>query len=331
MSKSRLEWKVGLFVVVGLVLLAVLCIEFSKGLNFHKTYNIYLRANNVNGLKSRASVSMSGVQVGTVGDIQLAQGGRSATITLKILKDYTIHKDAAFTVDQAGFLGDMYVSIRPTENKREPFKNGDMADAEKPFNIQEFLGSSGSLIARLEGMAGSLSNVISEVERLVLTPATLTNLAELVANARMLSGEAVTTVHKVNGIIDTNGPVISQVFSNLLDFSAQLSQVSGAATNLLATNAPALAQAVDNIESSTEILKSMMLDIHAGRGPVGTLVRNEQVSADLMEIVKNLSITTSNLNRGGLWGILWHKKEAHSMAPPPAQRKSPMAPKIKGH
>ena len=34
MDKSRLEWKVGLFVFIGLVLLAVLLMQFSKGNTF---------------------------------------------------------------------------------------------------------------------------------------------------------------------------------------------------------------------------------------------------------------------------------------------------------
>jgi len=43
MSKSRLEWKVGLFVLTGLVLLAGLLLEFSKGLTFFQpTRAIYL-------------------------------------------------------------------------------------------------------------------------------------------------------------------------------------------------------------------------------------------------------------------------------------------------
>src|SRR5258708_18729081 len=82
MSKSRLEWKVGLFVFIGLALLAGLLIEFSKGLSlFRPTYEIYLRASNVGGLKPKAAVLMSGVQVGTVANIQLAPDGKSVTIT----------------------------------------------------------------------------------------------------------------------------------------------------------------------------------------------------------------------------------------------------------
>ena len=61
MSKSRLEWKVGLFVIICLGLLAALLIEFSKGASLWKhTYDLKMRAANGNGLKLKAGVLMAG-------------------------------------------------------------------------------------------------------------------------------------------------------------------------------------------------------------------------------------------------------------------------------
>src|SRR5689334_22433588 len=112
MTQSRLEWKVGLFVFIGLALLAALLVEFSKGLTlFRPTYTLYLRADNVGGLKPRAGVMMSGVQVGTVSEIELAPDGKSVVITLRLYKQYAVHKDADFIIDQSGFLGDQFVAI----------------------------------------------------------------------------------------------------------------------------------------------------------------------------------------------------------------------------
>jgi len=55
MEKSHQEIKVGLFVFIGLVLLAVLLIQFSKGTSiFRGTYELHLHASNVGGLKQRA-------------------------------------------------------------------------------------------------------------------------------------------------------------------------------------------------------------------------------------------------------------------------------------
>src|SRR5579859_2918248 len=100
MSKPRLEWRIGLFVFIGLALLAGLLIEFSKGVTFFRpTYAIYLHSSNVGGLKPSAAVLMSGVQVGTVSDIQLAPDGKSVTMTLRLYKQYQIHKDAGFIID----------------------------------------------------------------------------------------------------------------------------------------------------------------------------------------------------------------------------------------
>ena len=81
MSNSRLEWRVGLFVLVGLLLLAALLIQFSKGAAFFRsTYTIILRSENVGGLKPRADVLMSGVRVGSVTAIDLAPDGKTVLI-----------------------------------------------------------------------------------------------------------------------------------------------------------------------------------------------------------------------------------------------------------
>src|SRR2546422_734097 len=108
-NKSHLEWRVGLFVLIGLGLLAVLLLQFSKGTTFFRqTYTILLRAANVGGLKQRASVLMAGVQVGSVSDIRLSPQGTNVNINLRIYSQYQIHKDARFLIEMSGFLGDQY-------------------------------------------------------------------------------------------------------------------------------------------------------------------------------------------------------------------------------
>src|SRR5262249_42945878 len=122
MSKSRLEWRVGVFVLIGLTLVVGPVINFSKGGKFiAKKKNIRMRAANVGGLKKKASVLMSGVQVGVVRDIRLGPQGTNVTIFLSIYQEYKIHKDARFLIEQSGFLGDQYVAIVPTENKGPEF------------------------------------------------------------------------------------------------------------------------------------------------------------------------------------------------------------------
>lgn len=325
MSKSRLEWRVGLFVFIGLALLAALLVEFSKGLTFFRpTYVIYLRASNVGGLKTRAAVLMSGVQVGTVSDIQLDPDGKTVTIKLVLFKQYEIHKDAEFIIDQSGFLGDQFVAIQPTKNEKDPFKDQDHAEAQSPFNLQEFTRTATGFIQRIDETVKKLDEALANVTRLALNPETLTNLAMAVSNLRGFSERALSAADNFNGLLSTNGPAITHSASNLVAFSDRLNQFGDGLNGVLETNRETIRVAVSNIENSSETLKSLLNEVNEGKGLAGELLKDERIANNVSQIVQNLSITTSNLNRLGVWGVLWQHK-THKTTTPAVQQplKSP--------
>ena len=47
MKESRLQWKVGLFVLIGLLLTAALVILLNKGITFTPTYSLRMKTTNV--------------------------------------------------------------------------------------------------------------------------------------------------------------------------------------------------------------------------------------------------------------------------------------------
>lgn len=316
MGKSRLEWKVGLFVLIGLVLLAALLVAFSKGLTFFQpTYTIRLRASNVGGLKPRAGVLMAGVQIGTVSDIRLAPDGKTVTIYLRIFSRHEIRRDATFLIEQSGFLGDVYVGIEPTENKAPPFQNGDLAEAQPPFDLQQFTRNAAGFIARIDETVKNLNDALATVTRVVLNPQTLTNLAVTAANLRSASDRVLLTLDKVNAVVDANAPALSVSSSNLAGFSEKMSRLGDGLNELVATNSPEVRLALKNLESSTEKLNSLLNDVQSGKGLAGELLKSPELAGSVTQIVHNLSITSSNLNRLGLWGILWKHKPSATNAP----------------
>jgi ABC-type transporter Mla subunit MlaD len=319
MKGSRLEWKVGLFVALGLALLVALALGFSKSATLLRPhYTIRLHSSSVGGLKVTAAVLMSGVQVGSVSAIHLAPDGKSVTISLRIFNQYPIHKDALFMIDQSGFLGDQYVAITPTQNAAPLFADGDEAQTEMPFNLVAAMQRVNGFIQRMDDTATNLNSAIADVRRLVLNEQTLTNLAAAVSNFRLLSEHALATVDSLDAVVATNRPALSQSGRNLVAFSEQLNHLASNLDEILATNSADLAWAVKNIDSSTVVLKNLLEDVQAGNGPVGSLLKNAQMSNDLSEITHNLSMTSSNLNRLGLWGILWQHRAPRTNAPAPA-------------
>ena len=79
--------------------------------------------------------------------------------------------------------------------------------------------------------------------------------------------------------------------------------------------------AVKNIESSTEIFKSLLSDLQAGRGLAGSLLKNEELSAGVSQLVSNLTAV-----RG--WNVVPSANSTFTSAtwPPSAWYVYPVAP-----
>jgi len=311
MEQKRLETKVGLFVFVGLVLLAVLLIQFSKGTSlFRGTYTLRLHASNVGGLKQRAAVLLAGVQVGSVSDIQLADDSKSVTILLKIYKNFNIYSDSRFVIEQSGFLGDQYVSVISVSNQPPKLENGSEVECQEPFNLQEVARSAAGFVNRIDDTAQKLDASVTDLRRVVLNVNTLTNFSITMNNMRTVSEQAMGTMGDINAIIATNGSQVSLAVSNVLFFSQELTRMADSINGLLATNTPDINASVQNIKTSTETLDKLMDDLQSGRGLAGAVLQNQQLATNVQAIANNLSIASSNLNRLGLWHFLWHKEPA---------------------
>ncbi|MEY4386789.1 MAG: hypothetical protein RLY20_2072 [Verrucomicrobiota bacterium] len=321
MQKSKIEVKVGVFVLIALALLATLLIIFSKGVTkFSRTYELKLLTTDVGGLKKGSGVLMAGYTVGNVTEIELGENGERVELTLQIQRKYQIRTNAVFVIEQSGFLGDQYVAVYPAADRTARFFNpGETAVCPPPFNLQAVARNAAGFIERIDDTAKRLNAAIDDVRRLVLNEQTLTNLAITVDTMRVTSERARVTVEDIHSLVATNREPIAQSLSNLVVFSAQMEQASGKVGDLVSTNGPAIAAAVKNIESSTVILESLLRDVQSGKGLAGMLLKDQAVAGDVAQITHNLSVTTSNLNRAGLWGILWKQKEPRTNTPAPSQ------------
>jgi phospholipid/cholesterol/gamma-HCH transport system substrate-binding protein len=237
---------------------------------------------------------------------------------LQIYKKFEIYDDARFIIETSGLLGDQYVAIVPTANKGTKYPEGKPPKAEEPFDYGELARSVTSFVPKINEAATNLNGAIRDIRRDLLTEHTLTNLAVALENLRAVTDHASVAVDNLNAVIETNRPALNQSGSNLVVFTERMQGVADQLKGLVETNSPEINAAVKNIESSTEVLKSVLDDVQAGKGLAGKLVKDEELAASVAQIASNLSITTSNLNRLGLWGILWKKK-----VPPP--KKEPHA------
>jgi phospholipid/cholesterol/gamma-HCH transport system substrate-binding protein len=320
MDKSHLERKVGFFIGLGLVLLAGMLIYFSKGASlFHGTYLLKLHATNVGGLKEQSFVQLAGVNVGNVHQIKLDPSGTNVTIELQIYKQFPIYHDARFVIEEAGFLGDHYISVIPTTNNPPVLADGADVLCESPFNLQEVARSAAGFVERLDETAKKIDASVSDLRAQVLNAAVLANFGNTITNLRLVTEQALTTVQDIHNLVGTNRDQVNLVVSNIVFFSAQLNQMGCTASNLLATNGVNLTAATKNIADLTVSAQQLLKDIQAGQGLAGALVQNNQTTTNIQLLAENLSLVSSNLNRFGLWHILWsHPSAATPNAVKPA-------------
>jgi phospholipid/cholesterol/gamma-HCH transport system substrate-binding protein len=324
MSESRLQTKVGLFVFIGLVLLASLLLLFSKGTTFQgPAYVLRLKSSNVGGIKPGASVLLSGVSVGRVSQVELDADGRNVTIYVKILQKYRIYPDARFEIEQFGFLGDQYIAVYPGTGRGRPLEAGAEVPCASPFNMQEAVAKAIETISRVGQAATNLNEAVTDVRRSVLTPETLTSFASAINQFTLLTADALNASSNINAVVAANALPATVAVSNLNSFSSQLTSLGIRLNGFVTNNEADLTAAIKSIEMASGLLTNVLRELQTQSGLAGRLLNDGQLAEQFSQIAQNLAVTSSNLNRSGLWGILWAHKEPRTNAPPPESLRAP--------
>lgn len=114
MKKHKVEFLVGLFVLLALASLAWLTLRVGAGsLPSGDTYLIESRFTNAGGLHAGSSVLLSGVTVGRVEDIRMEPADYSAIVTLRLLSTLRLPSDSMASIKTSGLIGDKFVSLSP--------------------------------------------------------------------------------------------------------------------------------------------------------------------------------------------------------------------------
>jgi phospholipid/cholesterol/gamma-HCH transport system substrate-binding protein len=321
MNNSRLELKVGVFVVVGVALVALLILNFSKGITlFNSTYRLRVVLPNAAGLKPSADVMMAGVSIGKVSAMDLADDGKSVNITIRVLGSHKIRKDAKFHIDALGFLGDQYVAVSaPVDTGLAPtnetvfLQNGDTVKGEATFNM----------VDEARKTMKDLDQAITNVNNTALSTNTLEHFVLAVSNLQVVSEKAVGAAGRAENLLDANTASINSSISNFQALSARLTNTAAELDEIVVTNRDDVRKVVGNLMVASDQFKQIALDLQAGKGPAGSLLKDEKMSAELASVISNANTMTAEfgafgrgLNQRGIWAMLWKPKHTETNSPP---------------
>jgi len=142
-SSGRLKWKLGLFIVIGLVLLVFGLVFIGKQKNlFVSVFPVKAVFNNVSGLKVGNNVRFGGIVVGTVEGIQLLTD-TSVQVNMSIKSEVRkfIKQDASASIGSDGLVGDRVILISPGLMSREQVKDNEVLVSHAPVETEQIMSS----------------------------------------------------------------------------------------------------------------------------------------------------------------------------------------------
>jgi phospholipid/cholesterol/gamma-HCH transport system substrate-binding protein len=136
LSLSR-QMKVGLFLLVGVVVLLSSLFLVGGGRLFKSYAILHAHFDNVQGLSEGSLISLSGVSVGNVDKFVFIPTENKLDVWLKIDADYLprLTENSSVDIRTQGALGDKFIYIIPGSPGGQPLKNGDNIEVAKATDL----------------------------------------------------------------------------------------------------------------------------------------------------------------------------------------------------
>jgi phospholipid/cholesterol/gamma-HCH transport system substrate-binding protein len=141
MKKNAMEMIVGLFFVLGLGAIFILTFRVASlsGAAPGQAYAVSAVFDNIGGLKQGSAVTLAGMRIGRVQDIQMLRESFQAKVLMEIDQRYdNIPADSSATILTAGLLGEQYIGLDPGGDT-QVLADGDSIDLTQSALILERL------------------------------------------------------------------------------------------------------------------------------------------------------------------------------------------------
>lgn len=167
-NKSRLELSVGLFILVGLVIMVFL-VFFIRDFQIVKPgYNFQIIYCFANGIKVGAPVRLAGVDVGEVKSMDIFFDRQSLRTKVKVRvwvrKDAHIPFDSKFWINTLGLLGEKYLEIIPGSDQENLVLKEQSVIGQDPVAMEEITENTKKLVLKLNDTLAEMNDVLAKVK-----------------------------------------------------------------------------------------------------------------------------------------------------------------------
>lgn len=229
------EARVGIFVLLGLIILTYFTFRVSKwGLIAEKGYRLTVDFDTASGLEPKSDVKMAGVPIGKVEEIRLA--GNRARLVLRIRPEVRIPIDSVASIQTQGLLGEKYVEILPGKDpQRNLPSGGQVANTLSPTNLD-------AMVRKLEAIGDDVKKFTETLSATFGTEEGKKALSDILRDVRA-------TTASLRAVVQGNEARFDRILANIDRLSADLSEISSA-------NKQDVRTAIANLREFSETLKN---------------------------------------------------------------------------
>jgi phospholipid/cholesterol/gamma-HCH transport system substrate-binding protein len=274
-KKSINKMKLGIFISLGIAVFIV-AIYFigEKQQLFRSTFRLSGEFKDVSGLQAGNNVRLSGINIGTVENVNIVS---DTSVRVVILIDEKIRefikKDAIASIGSEGLMGNKVLVISPGTGGKENIENNDIIATTQPIDIDDILASLKTTIDNTSTITGDLALITTNIQsgkgtigRLIMDKSwresfdsTFTNLKEGSAEFKTLMNKA----DEIDGILISIKSTIestSSITSDLADITSTIQSGEGTIGKLFMDKS--VAQNIDStliyLKESSEGLKMLL-------------------------------------------------------------------------
>jgi phospholipid/cholesterol/gamma-HCH transport system substrate-binding protein len=312
------EARVGIFVLLGLIVLTFFTFKVSKwGLIAEKGYRLTVDFDTASGLEPKSDVKMAGVPIGKVEEIQLV--GNRARLVLRIREGIRIPIDSVGSIQTQGLLGEKYVEILPGKDvQRNLPAGGQVANTLNPVNLDEMIRKLSAIGDDVKKFTDTLSSTFgSEEGKQALgdilrdVRATTAALRTVVTGNEERFGRILANIDRLSAdlsdISASNKQDVRATIANLREFSdtlkseapalvRKLEEMSTGVSGVVADNRENLKESIQNLKAASARLDNtldaagrVMAKIDRGEGTLGMLVNDNSAHGSLTNTLEGVN------------------------------------------
>lgn len=279
------ELKVGIFVLLGIILLVAVVFAVQGWWTTGRGYEITILFPNASGLQPGAPVRLAGVEIGRVVDISLTPDVK-AKVKVRLRKDIVLHSNYSIKINVPIF-GERYIEIKPVEPRGEMVRAGATVIGQVPVSFEEMASDIQSLVGTLKGELSSLRETTTSLLK--------EDVKVAIQKAQNMVSHATTAVDKIAQLAENANKILLASGGNIEQTTSNLQEAIGFLRDLLGESKENIVQATINIQESTSELRSRLLSI--SQQLEGIIQEVRKASARSENIAGNLESASLSLEK----------------------------------